>query len=251
MIRALVRLAGLAVATVVATGGLWLYVRSADDRDRIIQEQAEQIEILENVAAGAQEQRRVADIRVADQRRAEPGRVRTPLLFVEHGRGGEPPPPKRFEVVGDRVHFESQVVKFDRHFVREGDPLRGRSLSLFTSVYGSATPPAEGSPVDEPGRIPRIYRGVDPRVTEYEQSLWQDFWNLAADTEYARSKGVRVAQWETVSGTVSPDKLYTITLEAAGGLSLTNQPLQPIFREAFKSLRREDGPGTRPSARGE
>lgn len=252
MIRLFVRLAGLAVATVVATGGLWLYVNSSDERDQIIEEQARQIETLENIATRLQTERRVADILVTDQQRDEEGRLHTTLLFVEYGRNGEPLAPKRFEVVGDRVHVETQLIKFERHFVREGDPLRGKSLVLFSSIYGSATPPEDGLPVDEPGRAPKIYRGTDPRQSEYEQELWQDFWKLMADTQYANSKGVRVAQGETVWGIFEPEKLYTLTLESAGGLNLTNEPLKPIYREAFSAIRAEQdsssAPATRPTA---
>jgi hypothetical protein len=247
MIRILVRLVGLAVVTVVATGGLWLYVNSNDDRDRIIEEQARQIETLENIATRLQAERRVADILVTGQQRDSEGALHTTLLFVEYGRDGEPLAPKRFEVVGDRVHVETQLIKFERHFVREGDPLRGKSLVLFSSIYGSATPPEKGLPVDEPGRAPKVYRGADPRQSEYEQELWREFWKLMSDTQYANSKGVRVAQGETVWGIFEPDKLYTITLESAGGLSLTNEPLKPIFREALSSFRRDGDPATAPA----
>ncbi len=67
------------------------------------------------------------------------------------------------------------------------------------------------------------------------------------DTQYANSKGVRVAQGETVWGIFEPDKLYTITLESAGGLSLTNEPLKPIFREALSSIREYEPPATLPA----
>lgn len=248
MFRALGKLAGLVVATVLATGGLWFYIKNADDRDQIIEQQAKQIETLENIATRLQTDNRVADILVTDQRRDEQNRLRTALLFVEYD-DGEPLPPKRFEVVGDRVHVETQLIKFERHFVTEGDPLRGKSMVLFSSIYGSATPPEQGLPVDEPGQPPRIYRVSDPRQREYEQELWKDFWKLMADTQYANSKGVRVAQGETVWGIFEPDKLYTITLESAGGLSLTNKPLDPIYREAFSTIRDEGeakaGPTTR------
>jgi hypothetical protein len=243
----LVRLVGLAVATVVATGGLYLYVKSSDDRDRIIEEQRQQIETLENIATRLQADRRVADILVTDQERDEEGRLHTTLLFVEYGHDGEPLVPKRFEVVGDRVHVETQLIKFERHFVREGDPLRGKSLVLFSTIYGSATPPEQGLAIDEPGRAPKIYRGTDPRQSEFEQALWKDFWNLMKDTQYANSKGVRVAQGETVWGIFEPDKLYTITLESAGGLSLTNEPLKPIFREALSTIREDEPPATSPA----
>lgn len=246
MTNSLTRLIGLAAAVVLATGGLLFYMNSADDRDQVIQDQARQIETLENIAMRLQTDARVADILVTNQLREPDGQLRTMLLFVEYGRDGEPLAPKRFEVVGDRVHVETQLIKFERHFVREGDPLRGKSLVLFTSIYGSATPPDEGQPVDEPDRIPRIYRGSDPRDSDYEQSLWQEFWKLMADTQYANSKGVRVAQGETVWGIFEPQKLYTITLESAGGLSLTNKPLSPIYQEALAATRLEQ-PTTAPA----
>lgn len=239
MTNVLTRLIGLAVAVVLATGGLLFYMSSSDVRDQVIQDQAQQIESLENIALRLQTDARVADILVTDQQRDPEGQLRTTLLFVEYGRDGEALAPKRFEVVGDRVHVETQLIKFERHFVREGDPLRGKSLVLFTSIYGSATPPDQGQPVDEPGRIPRIYRGADPRDSRFEQSLWEDFWKLMADTQYANSKGVRVAQGETVWGIFQPEKLYTITLESAGGLSLTNRPLPPIYQEALLANRQE------------
>ena len=248
--RALTKVALLAVATLMATGGLWLWVNRTDDRDRLIEQLQQENEKLANVAERLQTERRVADILVTDQRRDPGGTLHTTLLFVEYGRNGEALPPKRFEVVGDRVHVETQLIKFDRGFVAEGDPLRGKSIALFTSVYGSATPPDEGQPVDEPGRAPLIYRGTDPRQSEFEQELWADFWNLMASTEYANSKGVRVAQGETVWGIFSPDKLYTITLESAGGLSLTNRPLEPIYQEALgqrmQQARAATAPATRP-----
>jgi hypothetical protein len=250
MTRALLNLAGLAFAAVLATAGLLLYMTSADERDQIIEDQVRQIETLQNIAVRLQAERRVADILVTDQYRDEQGQLRTTLLFVEHGRDGEPLPPRRFEVIGDRVHVETQLIKFERHFVEEGDPLRGRSIVLFTRIYGSSTPPDQGHPVDQPGRIPRIYRGSDPRVSEFEQSLWNDFWKLMADTQYAQSRGVRVAQGETVWGIFEPDKLYTIALEAAGGLSLTNRPLEPIYQQALLSARGLAAtlPATQPAA---
>ena len=245
MTRALSRLVGLALFTLLAGGGLLFYLSVRDQRDEIIQQQAQQIETLQNVALRLQADRRVADILVTDQRRDAQGQLHTRLVFVEYGREGDPLAPRRFEVVGDRVHLETQLIKFERHFVAEGDPLRGKSIVLFTRIYGSATPPDEGALVDEPGRIPRIYRGSDPRISQFEQQLWDDFWKLMADTEFANARGVRVAQGETVWGIFEPQKLYTITLESAGGLSLTNRPLDPVYQEALLLVRVPDQAATK------
>ena len=244
MARALLKLVGLTLATLLATGGLWYYVKN-DARDKVIADQRQQIETLENVATRLQLERRVADLFVTRQGKNDSGQLTTDLLFVEIGPDGEPLPPRRFQLLGDSGYVEAKLLKFERGFVREGDPLRGRSIALFTKLFGSQTPPDQGQPVDLPGQVPRVYK--DARQSEFEQRLWSDFWNLADDTVYAKTKGVRVAQVEAVSTRFRPDKLYTVTLEADGGLSLTNKPLEPIFREAFAALRDESAPATRPA----
>ena len=236
MVRIVFKLVALALVTAAAGGGLWMYAQRQSEADRIIEEQRQQIETLENIAVRLQADRRVADILVTDQTRGSDGRMRTTLLFVEYGREGQPLPPRRFEVVGDMVHIDSKLIKFERHFVREGDPLRGQSIALFEKIYGSATAPDDGQAIDTPGRTPAIYKGTDPAQTAFEQELWENFWRLTRDNAYAAGKGVRVAQGQSVWGMFSPDRLYTVELEAAGGLSLTSEPLKPIYRAAFESM---------------
>ena len=53
-----------------------------------------------------------------------------------------------------------------------------------------------------------------------------------------KEKGVRVAMGQGVWGMFEPDRLYTITLENDGGLSLTSEPLKGIYREALKKPER-------------
>ena len=246
MFGSLLKLLGLSLVTAAAGGGLWWYAWHNDPRDAVIADQQKQIETLENVATRLQLERRAADLFVTHQGRGDDGKLRTDLLFVEVGPDGVALPPKRFTLLGDTGYVEAQVVKFERSFVREGDPLRGRSLALFTRLYGSQTAPDAGEPVDPPGQAPRVYSGLDSRQNQFERDLWADFWRMMDDTAYARTKGVRVAQKESVGGVFRPDMLYTITLEADGGMSLTNKPLDPIFREAFAALR-ADRPTTRSS----
>lgn len=248
MLRILIKLVGLGLCTAVAGGGLWWYSQRQSESDLIIQEQARQIETLENVATRLQADRRVADILVTDQSIGADGKTRTTLLFVEYGRDGEPLPPKRFEVHGDLVHIDSKLIKFDRSFVREGDPLRGQSIALFTSIYGSATAPDDGAMIDTPGRTPAIYKGTDPVQSAFEQDLWENFWRLTEDNEFAARKGVRVAQGEGVWGMFKPDRLYKVELEAAGGLSLTSEPLKPLYRAAFEAMQRATNAALSPAA---
>ena len=94
--------------------------------------------------------------------------------------------------------------------------------------------PVTGQRIDEPGRIPDVYRGADPYVMDFERDLWSNFWKLADDEGYRKATGVRVAQGEAVSTKFQPDRLYTVTLESDGGLNIVSSPLKGIYREALK-----------------
>ena len=63
-------------------------------------------------------------------------------------------------------------------------------------------------------------------MTAFERDLWSSFWQLTTDPELRERKGVRVANAESVWGPFEPGRLYTITLEAAGGLNRTSEPIK-------------------------
>jgi hypothetical protein len=84
--------------------------------------------------------------------------------------------------------------------------------------------------------VPDIYREADPKLTSFEQDLWARFWELTQDESLRKENGVRVAMGQGVWGMFEPDKLYRITLESNGGLSLTSEPLRGIYREAMKKI---------------
>ena len=88
--------------------------------------------------------------------------------------------------------------------------------------------------IDAPGQIPGYYQATDRRVSEFETDLWKDFWKLAADEQYRKRMGVRICNGEGPWWPCDPDKLYTITIESAGGLNVTWEPVKPIYREAMR-----------------
>lgn len=227
----LAKLAFLTFLVVAGAGGLYLHRRSttAAQLDRALARTEQLKQVVQRLAS----ERRVADVIVTDQK-TEAGVLRTTLLFVEYARDGSALPARRFTIDGDVAHIDAMVIKFDRDFVQTNDPLRGRSLALFTRLYGENQPPEQGFPIDPPGAIPDVYRGADPYVTEFERDLWANFWKLADDEAYRKEKGVRVAQGEGVWVPFKPDKLYTLTLESDGGLNITAAPLKGIYREALK-----------------
>ena len=234
MLHTAVRLALLSALVVGGVLVLVAYHGSTGERaQRIAAER--KAEHLKQVVQRLTAERRVADVIVTEQAAGADGRLRTTLLFVEYARDGSPLPARRFTIDGNVAYIDALVIKFDGRFVEENDPLRGRSVALFTRLYAENQPPERGHPIDQPGEIPAAYRGTDPFVMDFERELWANFWKLADDESYRKQMGVRVAQGEAVWTQFQPDRLYTVTLEAGGGLNITSSPLKGIYREALKS----------------
>jgi len=232
MLRTVSKLVSL--GALVVGGALVLSFYRDQTGERALRVEAERkTEQLKQVVQRLGAERRVADMIVTEQTRSAAGTT-TALLFVEYGRDGSTLPAKRFTVDGDVAYVDAMVIKFDGKFVEQNDPLRGRSVALFTRLYGEHQPPEKGFRIDEPGRIPDVYRGADPYVMDFERDLWANFWKLADDESYRKAMGVRVAQGEAVWTKFQPDRLYTLTLESNGGLNITSSPLKGIYREALK-----------------
>lgn len=132
--------------------------------------------------------------------------------------------------------------------MEENDALRGRSIALFTRLYGETQTPEKAFPIDAPGQAPDIYRGDSQATAEqaaFEKDLWQNFWRLAEDKHYRETKGVRVANGQGVWGPFAPNRVYSVSIENDGGLNLTSEPMKGIYREALKQM--EQGvPTTQP-----
>lgn len=236
MLRPLGKIFSLAFLLLAAVSAGVYYQYSTATSRKLEQLEAEKRQ-LEDVVDRLTADKRVADIMVTRQETDAAGKLQTTLLFVEYDKAGQPLPAKSFTIEGDKAHIDAMVIKFDRDFIAKNDPLRGHSIALFTRLYGEHQTPAQALLIDSPGSIPDIYRGADPQISAFEQSLWKDFWKLYDDENYRKSKGVRAeggAAGQGVWGPFKPDRLYTITLESDGGLSLTSSPLKGIVREALK-----------------
>ena len=86
----------------------------------------------------------------------------------------------------------------------------------------------------KPGKIPDIYRGADAKVSQFEMSLWNDFWKLYDDETYRHSRGIRALGGHGVWGPFLPERIYTLTIESDGGLNMTSEPLKGIYRAAMQ-----------------
>lgn len=236
MLRALWKITALVLLVLTGSLGLWIYQERFSSSIEVARLERRN-EALQQVVKRLGDEKRVAELLVTEQKNDSSGNLQTTLLFVEYTRAGESLPPKVFTIEGKLAHVDAMVIKFDRQFVEEGDPLRGHSIALFTKIYGDKQSPASAMSIDEPGKVPDIYRNADARLVSFEQDLWSNFWRLADDEALRKEKGVRVAMGQGVWGMFEPDKLYRVTLESDGGLNLTSEPLRGIYREAMKKSR--------------
>lgn len=227
----------------LVTAAAWIAIAVYHDRtgagQQIAQLQHDNFKLQQYVKRLTAE-RRVAEMLVTNQKpaaggkgiaRAEP--AQTTVLFEEFGPTGQMLPPRRFTIDGDVIHIDALVIKFEHDLVQQDDPLHGHTIVLFHKLYGDHQPPAQGFAIDVPGSIPEFYRDADPRVSRFEQELWDNFWRLTDDPAYRAAQGVRIANGQGVWLRLSPDRLYTLTTETDGGLNYTSAPLNEIYRQAL------------------
>jgi hypothetical protein len=181
--------------------------------DELQQEKERLVEYAQRLSAS----RRVAQIDVVRQRVDERGRTVSTLLWQEIGAAGTVGKPLALEAVGDLVYFEALVIKFDSHYVAEGDRERGVSLALFRRVFGECQAPES---------VPELDRAARPPLADTEQhsplheELWQRFWDMVDDPQLATDYGVRVAQCEAPAVRLRAGQVWELELDAAGGLNL-------------------------------
>src|SRR4051794_24137208 len=234
MLRATYRIAVLAVLVAAGSWGYWYFHNAQSPAVRIERLEREKQELKE-IVQRLSEERRVAELIVVDQRPTAAG-IETTLLFVEQARDGSSLPPKSFTVKGDEVWVAGLSIRFEQGWLEKNDPLRGRGIFLFTKMFGQNQTPAQGLAIDEPGKIPDVYRG-DPkevaRVSEFEKDLWGNFWRLVDEKNLRAERGVATAGGKAVYFKAAPERLYHITLDASGNPSLDWQPMPPIYRVLF------------------
>jgi hypothetical protein len=117
------------------------------------------------------------------------------------------------------VYVDYLVVKFDDKYIEEKDIDRSTSLCLFSRIFGDQQKPIDGYALDETGSRPSAYaRGG--QMSDFEKSIWDDFWSIANDKAMAEEKGIRAAHGQALSMKVKKGKTYRIQLRASDGLSI-------------------------------
>jgi len=225
----------LLAAIILAAASWWMYHHIEGER-RIRQLEREKAQ-LQQIVERLTSHRRVAEIMLLGRAGSTADSPRMQLLFVEYARDGQQAVTIReFDIEGTEAHVDAKVIRFERDFLFQNDPLRGASVALFTRIHGNRTSPEKGLRIDELGAVPEVYRGAHPDAAEFEARLWRDFWRLLEDQQFANEHGVRIAQGEGVWWPPQDGRLYTLAIASDGGLELTSEPVRPIYVEAMRRL---------------
>jgi hypothetical protein len=164
---------------------------------------------------------RRARIEVLRQERDAQGNLQTAIRFTEIDSDGKPiSTPRELTLPGAEVYFDTLVIKFDDHFVEEGDPLKGQALMLFRRIFSSNMRAEDGFAIDKEGEAPEVYGG-SPGNSGFEKDLWKRFWELANDEKLAKEHGVRAIHGDAPYMRLEPDRVYEIALRSTGEVIIT------------------------------
>jgi len=171
--------------------------------------------------------RRVGRLSVISQEKPEGAeRVQSIIEFVEFNEQGQPiTEPQRFKIDGDMVYVNGKVVKFEDELVETNDPLRSASIFILQKIYGEHQKPIDGFTIDKEGERPEAY-GLRDEPNDFEEKIWNNFWDIANDPVKAAEYGVRAAQEESEGMRVQPGKQYDLQIRSSDGLTIKVIPQQ-------------------------
>jgi hypothetical protein len=164
---------------------------------------------------------RRARVEVLRQAKDQQGSLQTTIRFTEVDDAGKPINVSReLTVPGQEVYFDTLVIKFDDHFVEQGDPVKGGALMLFRRVFSSTMRAEDGFVIDTEGQEPEVY-AERQATSQFEKELWKRFWDLANDEKLARERGVRAIHGDAPYMRLEPDRVYEICLRSTGEVIIT------------------------------
>ena len=180
----------------------------------------QQVEKLQTAVKLMKTDRRIAELRVMDQRSAEDGTIVTDMQFVEMDESGTPiDEPKQFTMKGDKAYIDYWIVKFDDKYIEEAEIGRSTSICLFRRIYGEYLTPNQGFTLDSIGTRPKAYAEGN-EVSDFEAKIWSDFWEFANNKEKAEAKGIRAAHGQAVYTQMRAGQTYQLELRASDGLTI-------------------------------
>ena len=186
--------------------------------------------ILKQIVSRLEADSRIAEVIVTDFRIDElTGKLLTTIKFLEYDTKGRPLKAKYFTFEGNIIQFQSLIVRFDDIYVRNADPLKGKSAYLFWKAFileGENTQEYEIARVNE---VPEGYK-IEGTTIVFEQKFWKEFWRYALDEKVAQTRGIKNAQIEAPGSKFVPGILYTLKIEHDGGIRIDTTEIPGILK---------------------
>lgn len=171
---------------------------------------------------------RRAQLEVLSQTKDEAGETVNKLRFTElDPQGGVVGAQRLMELKGDEIYIDTMVIKFEDHFVEQGDPLKGKALLLFRRIFTNQVKPDDGFILDRQGVAPDIY-AVRSASNPFERELWARFWEVSNNEQLAKQFGVSATHGQAVYGKLQPNKVYTLVMRSTGEVTLPPPTDLPI-----------------------
>ncbi len=150
----------------------------------------------------------------------EDGSTFSEVEFQEFVDGDQPlGEPRRFRLAGDEIRVDCWIVKFDDKYIEEADLIRGTSLCVFKSIYGNLDGPQKAHVLEEENSRPAAY-GAGRNVSELEQRIWTDFWEISSDPDRAFEMGIRASHGQVNYVKARPGITYQVDLRASDGMTI-------------------------------
>jgi hypothetical protein len=164
---------------------------------------------------------RRARVEVLRQAKDPQGNLQTTIRFTEVDDDGKPIGASReMTLPGQEVYFDTLVIKFDDHFIEQGDPVKGGALMVFRRVFSSTMRAEDGFVLDKEGQVPEVY-AERQATSAFEKDIWKRFWDLANDQKLAKELGVRAIHGDAPYMRLEPDRVYEICLRSTGEVIIT------------------------------
>jgi hypothetical protein len=163
---------------------------------------------------------RRAQLEVVSQTQNPAGETVNHLRFTElDPQGGVIGAQREVEIIGDEIYVDTLTIKFEDHFVEEGDPLKGKALLLFRRIFTNRVRPDDGYDLDREGVPPELYASRTA-VNDFERDLWTRFWAVANSETLAKKAGVKAMHGQAICGRLEPHRVYTLLMRSTGELVL-------------------------------